>query len=100
MSLYYTDIVDSRYTELLRTYTAHGKKAYIRTFGCQQNEADSEKIAGILKDVGYRITDTHENADLIILNTCSVRAHAEEKARSARGSASAMPSNSPSASRE
>ena len=43
---------------------------YIRTYGCQMNENDSEKIAGVLEDKGYEATDEIEEADLIILNTC------------------------------
>jgi len=61
------------------------KKVYIFTFGCQQNEADSEKILGISKAMGYNKTDTPDNADLIFLNTCAIRQHAEEKALSMLG---------------
>ena len=52
---------------------------YIRTYGCQMNENDSEKIAGVLEDKGYEATDEIEEADLIILNTCCVRENAELK---------------------
>ncbi len=61
------------------------KNVYIHTFGCQQNEADSEKIAGMAQAMGYNETDIPENADLIILNTCAVRQLAEDKALSMLG---------------
>ena len=43
-------------------------KAYVETYGCQQNEADSERIRGMLSDCGYAMTDTEEGADVIVLN--------------------------------
>ena len=61
------------------------KKAYVFTFGCQQNEADSEKILGMANAMGYMKTETPDDADLIILNTCAIRQHAEEKALSMLG---------------
>ena len=60
-------------------------KFYIETAGCQQNEADSEKITGMAVDLGYTLTDTKEDADLILLNTCAVREHAELKSLSHAG---------------
>ena len=60
-------------------------RAYVLTFGCQQNEADSEKIAGMSRAMGYEIADTPEKADLIMVNTCAVREHAEKKALSTIG---------------
>lgn len=59
--------------------------AYVFTFGCQQNEADSERIRGILSEIGYNIINAPENADLIILNTCAIRDHAEKKVLSMLG---------------
>ena len=53
--------------------------AYVETYGCQQNEADSEKIRGILVESGYAITDTAENADVVVMNTCAIREHAEQR---------------------
>ena len=53
--------------------------AYVETYGCQQNEADSEKIRGILAQSGYTITDTPENADVVVMNTCAIREHAEQR---------------------
>ena len=54
-------------------------KAYVETYGCQQNEADSERIRGILSESGYSITDTTEGADIIVMNTCAIREHAEQR---------------------
>ncbi len=53
--------------------------AWVDTYGCQQNENDSERIRGILVRCGYRLTDSEENADLIIINTCAVREHANQR---------------------
>ena len=47
------------------------------TFGCQQNEADSELIRGMLIDMGFGLTDAEEKADLLVFNTCAIREHAE-----------------------
>jgi tRNA-2-methylthio-N6-dimethylallyladenosine synthase len=51
----------------------------IMTYGCQMNENDSEKISGLLKDLGYQPTDEDNKADMVILNTCSVRENANDK---------------------
>ena len=53
--------------------------AYVETYGCQQNEADSEKIRGYLVQSGYAITDTAEGADVVVMNTCAIREHAEQR---------------------
>ncbi|MBQ8205898.1 MAG: tRNA (N6-isopentenyl adenosine(37)-C2)-methylthiotransferase MiaB [Bacilli bacterium] len=56
-----------------------GKNYFIRTYGCQGNLRDSEVIAGILSNMGYQETNSVDNADIIILNTCCVRENAEKK---------------------
>lgn len=61
------------------------KGAFIMTFGCQQNEADSEKIAGMAESMGYEILNSPEKAYLIVVNTCAIREHAELKALSIIG---------------
>jgi len=61
------------------------KQLFIKTFGCQMNEHDTEKIAGILSNMGYSLTDSPDGADMIILNTCSVREKAEYKCYSDLG---------------
>lgn len=53
--------------------------AFVRTYGCQQNVADSEKIKGMLKQSGFDFTEEPENADFILFNTCAVREHAEDR---------------------
>ncbi len=53
--------------------------AFIRTYGCQQNVADSEKIKGMLAQSGFDFTDSPDNADFILFNTCAVREHAEDR---------------------
>ncbi len=68
--------------EHLRSFVAalgRAPIACIRTYGCQQNVADSERIKGILAQIGYDFTDEVENADLVLFNTCAVREHAELK---------------------
>ena len=51
--------------------------AMVDTFGCQQNEEDSEKIRGYLAEMGFEMTQDEFAADIIVLNTCAVREHAE-----------------------
>ena len=55
------------------------RKAYVRSFGCQLNVSDGEKIQGLLKKMGYSFTEDEQEADLIILNTCAVRENAEDR---------------------
>ena len=54
-------------------------KAYVETYGCQQNEADSEKIRGLLVQSGYAICNEAEGADVVVMNTCAIREHAEQR---------------------
>lgn len=54
-------------------------KALVRTFGCQQNVADGQKIKGMLSEMGYTFTENEDDADFIIFNTCAVREHAEDR---------------------
>ena len=61
------------------------RKAYILTFGCQQNEADSEKLSGMAEEMGYEIVSAPDEASLILVNTCAIREHAEKKALSTVG---------------
>lgn len=78
----------NRYIELVRERNlSTDKKRYavVVTFGCQQNEADSEKLRGMADAMGYTVTDDLSVADLIVVNTCAVREHAELKALSTIG---------------
>ena len=54
-------------------------KYLIETYGCQMNEHDSERMSGLLEQAGYARTDDDGDADVIVINTCSVREKAEEK---------------------
>ena len=47
--------------------------AYVRTYGCQQNVADGEKIKGLLSEMGFSYAESPEDADFILFNTCAVR---------------------------
>jgi len=55
------------------------KKVYLETYGCQMNLADSEVVLGILGEYGFGLTENMAEADLILVNTCSVREHAEQR---------------------
>ncbi len=55
------------------------KNVLIQTFGCQMNKLDSELISGSFIDAGYKLVDSEAKADVILVNTCSVREHAEER---------------------
>lgn len=63
-----------------KSYKNSPKKVYIRTFGCQMNKNDSSIIAKILLDNGCELAQDSESADIFIINTCSVREHAEQRA--------------------
>lgn len=66
------DIFKSRYPEKILL-------AHVHSYGCQQNVSDGEKIMGLLQYMGYEFTDTPQNADIVIYNTCAVRENAEDK---------------------
>ena len=65
---------DSKYLGI-----GEGKTYHLKTYGCQGNLADSEKISGILQRLGYKPVDNDESADLIIFNTCAIRENAENR---------------------
>ena len=73
------------WNEQYTTETGRTRGVYILTFGCQQNEADSEKLCGMAEAMGYRAVDTPDAADLILVNTCAIREHAENRALAAVG---------------
>ena len=72
------------------------KYAYIQTFGCQQNVADSEKIAGMCMSMGYKLCNEPADADLIVVNTCAIREHAEKRALSIIGQYKHLKAKKPS----
>src|SRR5271156_1875233 len=61
------------------------KRLYIKTYGCQMNVYDSERMADVLRPLGYAITGEAEGADLVVLNTCHIREKATEKVYSELG---------------
>ena len=63
----------------------HESTFYLETFGCQMNEHDSEKVAGVLLARGYRQVETPEAAKVILYNTCSIREKAAQKVFSRLG---------------
>jgi len=68
---------------------------YIETYGCQMNVADTEIVLGILKKQGYDVTDKPENADVILLNTCSIRDNAEQRIYGRLGNLKTLKYNKP-----
>lgn len=70
--------------------------AYVRSFGCQLNVSDGEKIKGLLKNVGYDFTEDEQQADIIILNTCAVRESAEDRVFGIIGSLKKLKEENPS----
>jgi tRNA-2-methylthio-N6-dimethylallyladenosine synthase len=61
------------------------KRVFIRTYGCQMNVYDSDRMADVLRSLGYSSADSPEQADLVVLNTCHIREHASEKVYSELG---------------
>ncbi len=89
------------YTELLKDilyirYNNRQPKAFVRTYGCQQNVADSEKLKGMLESMGCELTEVKEEADIIIFNTCAVREHAEDRVFGNVGALKALKRQKPS----
>ena len=87
-----------KYTEKVRAVVEEltEPKACVVTYGCQQNEADSERIMGILCEMGYTPVAEPKDADIIIVNTCAVRDHAEKKALSITGGYKHLKNKKPS----
>ncbi len=89
------------YTEILKDILfirANNKQpqALVRTYGCQQNVADSEKLKGMLEKMGCALTENEEDADIIIFNTCAVREHAEDRVFGNVGALKALKRKKPS----
>ena len=63
----------------LRPLTGSGRKLYIETYGCQMNVGDSEIVVSIMQEEGYRYTESLEEADIVLINTCSIRDNAEQR---------------------
>ena len=74
---------------------SENKLFYISTFGCQMNEEDSEKLSGMLKNIGYSRTENKEEAGIILFNTCCVRENAENKVFGNLGQLKALKKKNP-----
>lgn len=73
-------MLENEYFEKLKEKIEEKNLKYqIVTFGCQLNENDSEKMAGMLEELGYQKTEDWKEADIIVFNTCCVRENAEER---------------------
>ena len=84
------------YISLVKKSVEHRNlKAAVITFGCQQNERDSERIMGMAVEMGYTPTDNADIADLVVINTCAIREHAEVKALSMLGRFKALKKQKP-----
>ena len=77
-------------------YQKDHPKAFVHTYGCQQNVADSEKIKGLLEQMGCELTEEKEEADIILFNTCAVREHAEDRVFGNVGALKALKKAKPS----
>ena len=71
--------LQKEYIEKIKNLVNKNNKYYILTMGCQLNENDSEKISGMLENMGYIQTQEMEEANLIVFNTCCIRENAEDK---------------------
>ena len=79
-----TDEIDKQKAFMLRIREVSQTRpspplAYVDTYGCQQNEADSEKLRGMLREMGYGFTGDEFMADIIVINTCAIRENAENR---------------------
>ena len=63
----------------LRPLQGQGKKLFVETYGCQMNVGDSEIVVSIMQNEGWRYTDDPREADVILINTCSIRDNAEQR---------------------
>lgn len=77
--LHYIDLI-SQISNTYEKENGRRPRAYTKTFGCQQNEADTEQIVGMLHDMGYEKANDADEAQVIIINTCAIREHAEARA--------------------
>ena len=67
------------YCEHLTLVNSARPRVFVLTLGCQQNQSDSEKLLGMAIEMGYEPTETPDDAQLIIENTCAIREHAEKR---------------------
>lgn len=70
---------DEHAASILAQHYGRTPQAFVRSFGCQQNVNDTERLKGVLLDLGFEICGTPKDADLIVFNSCAVREHAEQR---------------------
>jgi tRNA-2-methylthio-N6-dimethylallyladenosine synthase len=76
------EIIEERQGEVMNIPSGSvGKKLFLESYGCAMNFADSEIVASILQDAGYVTTQDDSQADVVLLNTCSIRDNAEVRVR-------------------
>src|SRR5689334_20234402 len=85
------------YSPFVNDPTAYNKKFYIESYGCQMNFSDSEIVASILNENGFGATRNFEEADLILINTCSIREKAEQTVRKRLSDFKVVKHNNPGA---
>ena len=92
------NIDEARQGEALMTAPTRNatKKLFLESYGCQMNFSDSEIVASILNNEGYQTTQKVDEADLILLNTCSIREKAEQTVRKRLGTLNAIKKQNPS----
>ena len=66
-------------THALRPLQGDGRKLFIETYGCQMNVSDTEVVVAVMQREGYVYTDRIDEADVVLLNTCSIRDNAEQR---------------------
>ncbi len=86
----------SRRERTTRPATRQGKTYFIRTFGCQMNEHDSERIAGLFEQDGMTATDGFGTADVVYVNTCTIRENADNRMYGNLGQLKAIKDENPS----
>ena len=89
---YYIKLIN----EVMQLKIKNRPLAFIKTYGCQQNVADGEKIKGMLSDMGFGFTEIKEDADFILFNTCAIREHAEDRVFGNVGALKALKRRKPS----
>lgn len=89
------DNIIEQVKKFTNVYYSGCAKAYVHSFGCQLNVSDGEKIKGILESMGFSFTDSYDDADLILFNTCAVRESAEERVYGILGNIKKYKRNNP-----
>jgi len=78
-------VAETNYRKQKVSIDPPARSVFVKTYGCQMNVYDSERMTGLLKPLGYSVCETPDTADLVILNTCHIREKAAEKVYSELG---------------